>query len=210
MAGRVWIPLGGVAEKRQERIKQERAEARRKVSVANKRIRRLENKGLEQNPAYEWLVDKRGGKHFSVKGLTHNELMREMAQMDRFLNMKTSTVRGMNSVLKEMANNTGITYKNLAELQANSKTFFDLASKVEQYLDNVEDRWGAINYKQTWEAINKYLQDQRQNLKDIEGSVESVVENVIKTLDDMMEQDARTTPLKDVNGRNTGDWIILK
>ena len=134
-----------------------RKEASRLSSMANKRIQRLENAGLTHSPAYKkWLAD--GGQKFGVKGKSINEVQAEVSRLKNFINSNTSTIRGLNNTLKEMAANTGMKYSNVKELHAKAENFFELASKVEQYLRTVEDMASAIGYQKIWEAINQYVQ----------------------------------------------------
>lgn len=137
--------------------KELRKDASRLASMANKRLQRLESAGLTHSPAYKkWLED--GGQKFGVKGKTINEVQAEVARLKNFINSNTSTIRGLNNTLKEMAANTGMKYSNVKELHAKSEKFFELASKVEQYLRTVEDMASAIGYQKIWEAINQYVE----------------------------------------------------
>ena len=171
----------GVDEK-QRRLKAYRKEASRLVSLANKRLRRLEKAGLTDSPAYKkWLAD--GGQYFSVRGKDFNELQREVARMNKFINSQTSTIRGINKSLKDMAKNTGIEYKNLKELKQSASTFFELASKVEQYLRTVEDMASAIGYQKIWKAINQYTKEEKLNLSKGENDIEDMTRKVIDALD---------------------------
>ena len=120
MVGKVTFTVEGqkIGELNNYQSKQEnaldRAEIRKLTAKANKRLDRLEKNGLESSPAYQkWLAD--GEVRFSVKGKDHNQLQKEVARLKRFLNSETSTVRGVNKTLKEMAKNTGIKYKNLKD-----------------------------------------------------------------------------------------------
>ena len=54
--------------------KQYRATALKVMSMANKRLNRLEKSNLTDSPAYAKLVDSKGNPKFSVKGLDHNQL----------------------------------------------------------------------------------------------------------------------------------------
>lgn len=137
--------------------KELRKEASRLASMANKRIQRLENAGLTTSPAYKkWVED--GGVKFGIRGKTINEVQAEVARLKNFINANTSTIRGLNTTLKDMAANTGLKYSNVKELHAKSEKFFELASKVEQYLRTVEDMASAIGYQKIWEAINQYVE----------------------------------------------------
>ena len=161
--------------------KQYRKEASKVISMANKRLTRLEKSKLTDSPAYSKYVDNNENPRFSVKGLNHNDLQREMSKVKKFVQSKTSTVRGINTTLKEMANNTGIKYKNLKELRSKASSFFNLASKVEQYLRNVEDVASAIGYQKIWEAINQYVKSEQTDFEEVENSVEGLT-NIIDGL----------------------------
>ena len=164
-----------------DNIKEVRAEMSRLASVANKRLQRIENAGLETSPAYKkWVED--GQVKFGVKGKNHNELQRELSRLKNFINSETSTIRGVNNVLKDMAKNTGIKYKNLTDLRSKANSFFELADKVEQYLRTVDDIASAIGYQKIWEAINSYVQTEKVELGSSETDIESLVANVTDLL----------------------------
>ncbi len=174
--------------------KQYRREASKVISMANKRLARLEKSNLTDSPAYAKLVDSKGNPKFSVKGLDHNQLQSEMSKVKKFVQAKTSTVRGINTTLKEMASNTGIKYKNLKELRSKASSFFNLASKVEQYLRNVEDVASAIGYQKIWEAINQYVKSENADFDEVENSVEGLT-NIVDGL---------------LNGFEKGDVFTMK
>lgn len=179
-----------------ENIKAVKAEMSKLASMANKRITRLENANLESSPAYKkWVAD--GSVKFGVKGKTHNELQAELSRLKNFINAETSTIRGVNNTLKEMAKNTGIKYKNLTDLRAKADKFFELASKVEQYLRTVDDIASAIGYQKIWEAINTYTKESKTDLANSETDIDSLVANVT----DMLS----ATNNKPINGWENGD-----
>ena len=176
--GRTWF---GGKYITQENLKEAKKEISRLSSMANKRLTRLENANLTSSPAYKtWVSD--GQVKFGVKGKTHNELQKELSRLEKFLSAETSTVRGANSTLKEMAKNTGIKYKNLNDLRSKADKFFELSSKVEQYLRNVDDIASAIGYQKIWEAINTYVKDSKTDLSSSENDIDSLVETVTKML----------------------------
>lgn len=147
------------------------------MAVANKRIDRLEKNGLTDSPAYQKYITEVGAK-FSVKGLSHNELQSLVAKLKNFMEAETSTVRGLNNVLKNMAKATGIKYDNIKDLQSKAKGFFELSSKVEQYLRDIEDIASAIGYQKIWEAVNQYVQTEKIDLSDSENDIEHLSEVV--------------------------------
>lgn len=182
MAAILTVKIGGKQEaERLNKIIEYRAEASRKASMANKRIERLEKSDAKDSPAYQKYI-KDGGIRFGVKGKTHQELQKEVARLDKFLNSQTSTIRGLNKNLKEMAANTGIKYKNLGELRRMSGKFFELSSKIEQYLRTVDDMASAIGYQRIWEAINVYTKENKINLADGEAKIDEMIEAVANAL----------------------------
>ncbi len=174
--------------------KQYRKEASKVISMANKRLARLEKSNLTDSPAYAKLVDSKGNPKFSVRGLDHNQLQSEMSKVKKFVQAKTSTVRGINTTLKEMVNNTGIKYKNLKDLRSKASSFFNLASKVEQYLRNVEDVASAIGYQKIWEAINQYVKSENLEFDEVEDSLDGLT-NIVDGL---------------LNGYDKGDIFTMK
>lgn len=158
-------------------IVQSKASINRYVSLANKRIQRLENAGLKDSPAYQKLLGN-GGAKFSVKGKSHNQLQQEISRLTSFVNSETSTIRGINNNLKEIAKNTGVKFSSLKDLRNQSKSFFTLASKVEQYLRTVEDMASAIGYQKIWEAINSYVKNGETSISEAEKDVDSIIKIV--------------------------------
>lgn len=157
-----------------------KAEVSRKASIANKRLKRLEKNNLTNLPAYQQWVDYKGGVKFSVAGKDYNQLQQELARINQFLNNKTSLVRQANEYLKDIADITGIKYTSVKELPAKTETFFKLASKVEQYLRNVEGSASAIGYQKIWKVINEYVEDEQLELDSAKMDMEKVLEEVIE------------------------------
>lgn len=165
------------SEEKAKRILEYRREASRLASKANKRADRLRKSNLTNSPAYQKYMSE-GGERFGVKGKTYNEVQAEVARLRGFLDSETSTIKGYNNVLKNMAQHTGVQYKNLKELRDIAPKFFELSSKVEQYLRTVEDMASAIGYQQIWEAVNEYIQANQVDLGDAEGSIEAMTQKV--------------------------------
>jgi len=157
-----------------------RREVSRLASIANKRIKRLENNKLTDSPAYQKLV-KNGIAKFGVRGKDFNEVQSELSKINGFLNSQTSTIRGINNVMKTVANNAGISYSSVKELKSKTKAFFNIATQVEQYLRNVEDVASAIGYQKIWEVINEYVEKQNLGLDEVENDVDSL-QNIVDTI----------------------------
>ena len=81
-----------------------------------------------------------------------------------------------------MANTTGIKYKNLTDLRAKADTFFELKSKTEQYLRNVDDIASAFTSTRLFNEINQYVADAKIDLSDSSVNIEDIVANVTDML----------------------------
>lgn len=161
--------------KRQERVREYRKEASRLASMANKRIARLVKNDLTDSPAYKRYV-KDGEQRFGVKGKTYKEVQKEMARLDRFLNAKTSTVRGYHKTLVKLAELTNIKFKNMADLRKRAAKFFELSSRMEQYIQNVEGMGAAVGYQQIWQAIDTYTTVEGIDLMDADDKIEKMID----------------------------------
>lgn len=187
------VKLAGNATKKEvsaERFKALKQEVSKKASMANKRLRRLEKNDLTSNPAYKNWQEYGGGKNFSVKGKDYNALQQELARVNMFIDAKTSTVRGSNKVMKEMAQNTGIKYNKVGDLYAKSGKFFELASKVEQYMKNVNASGQVMGYQKLWETVNEYTDMKGIDLADQELDIDEYIKEISDLLSAQYDQQA--------------------
>lgn len=179
-------------------------EVSRMVSMANKRLVRLERNELTDLPAYQsWVKD--GAVKFSVKGKDYNQLQSEFWRLKRFLDNKTSLVRQANNYLREMAKNTGIKYNSLADLKTKSKEFFRLADKIKEYYKMSELNALALDYQKIWEQINVQI---KQGILDLTG-----VENIEETLQRFINELDRVSQVENnQEGFKEGikDWDFIK
>lgn len=157
-----------------------RSEASRLASIANKRVSRLKKKGLTDSPAYQRYI--KDGVKFGVKGKSHNELQSEVSRLVKFLDADTSTIRGYNKTLRNMAADTGIKYTDIKQLRAMAPKFFELSSKVEQYLRTVEDSASAIGYQKIWQAVNEYIKENRVDLGSAEKNIDEMTHKISQAL----------------------------
>lgn len=180
-------------------------EVSRMASMANKRLKRLEKNELMHLPSYKaW--EENGSVRFSVKGKTHQQLQSEYWRLKNFLDAKTSTVRGANSFLKEMAQNTGIKYNGLADLKTKSKKFFELANKIKQYYKNAEQSALALDYQKIWQQINEQIKQGVITI-DSEESTESVLNKYLNAMDKVQPVETNSEGYK--NGGTEWDFIKL-
>ena len=150
------------------------------ASKANKRLVRLENKGLKKSIIYQKFLKNNKSK-FSVKNKTYRELQTEKMKILNFLNSETSTIRGMNKVLKKMAKNTNIKYSKVGDLHKKAIVFFKLAKLVEEYLRLVEGSASALGYKKIWDAVNEHVNNSKKAISDSKKSIESALKEIVKS-----------------------------
>lgn len=180
-------------------------EVSRMASMANKRLKRLEKNELTHLPSYKaW--EENGSIRFSVKGKTHQQLQSEYWRLKNFLDAKTSTVRGANKFLQEMAQNTGIKYNGLADLKTKSQKFFELANKIKQYYKNAEQSALALDYQKIWQQINEQIK-QGVIIIDSEESTESVLNKYLNAMDKVQPVETNSEGYK--NGDTEWDFIQI-
>jgi len=164
--------------KKQE--KELRQEARRLVSLANKRLKRIEQQGLTESPAYKKFVED-GKQKFGIKGKSTEEVKQEVARMNDFIRKQTSTVRGTKQYLDNVANSVGITdFDNYKNLQKQLNTFFRGVDKVRDYLRNSKEVSVAIGYSKIHEVVSDYVEEVGSDLNSIDDLVEEMAGKVIE------------------------------
>ena len=182
------------------RIKPEfRKEVSRKASLANKRLARLEKNGLTDSPAYKKFLEG-GGAKFSIRGKTGSELTKELIKINNFIEMKTSTIKGLNQVLKDTAERVGVEYKDIKQLQQYSSKFFELYNKSMQYLDTVENLGHAFDSTEVMETVRQIVKQDKIYLADSEAALDEMIKRVSDTLTDINNHDEK------IEGR---DWYRL-
>ena len=141
-----------------EQEKKYRKEASRKVSMANKRLKRMEEQNLSMSPAFKKWTEE-GGQKFGVKGKTTVEVKAEVARLNKFLNQTTSTVRGTKKYMSNIADQVGIKqWGSFDSLNAQLKDFFEVSNRVQEYLKNTKEVSVSIGYKKIWEQVNEYAE----------------------------------------------------
>lgn len=157
-----------------------RQEASRKVSMANKRLQRIEQQNLKMSPAYKKWVDE-GGQKFGIKGKNHTEVKMEVARLNKFLNQTTSTVKGTKKYLTNIANQVGIEqWDNFNSLNNQLQGFFDVSDKVQEYLRNSKEVSVSIGYKKVWEEVNEYADEMGEEFTLLENDVAEIAEKVVQ------------------------------
>ena len=128
--------------------------------------------------------------------------------MNTFINANTSTVKGINNYLKEIADNTKIKYKNLRDLRTKASKFFEVTAKVEQYLREVEDIASAIGYQKIWEAVNVYVENGRIDLANAEMDIETLALRVGEAIAEASK--GVDVSLEDIRAYEATTWFKLE
>lgn len=148
-----------------------RQEASRLSSLANKRLKRMEQQNLQNSPAYQSWVDS-GGAKFGVRGKTMEQVQAEVGRLNKFINQSTSTVTGAKNYFKKIGRNVGITeFKDIPDLQNKLNSFFQITGKVKEYLHNSKEIGVAIGYQKIWEIVSDYVQEVGDDVVDVEQAV---------------------------------------
>lgn len=156
-----------------------RQEASRLSSLANKRLKRMEQQNLQSSPAYQSWVDS-GGAKFGVRGKTMDQVQAEIGRLNKFINQTTSTVRGAKNYYRKVGQNVGITeYKDIPDLQNKLNNFFEITAKVKEYLHNTKEIGVAINYKKVWEIVSDYVEEVGDGIEDVENAVLEITEKIV-------------------------------
>ena len=159
-----------------------RQEASRLSSMANKRLKRMENQNLLNSPAYKsWVED--GGAKFGVRGKSTEQVKAEIGRLNKFLDMSTSTVKGAKNYFRNVANNLGIVeYKDMPDLQNKINNFFEISGKVKEYLHNSKEIGVAIGYQKIWEIVSDYVQEVGSDMRDVEQTVKEITEKIVPAI----------------------------
>jgi hypothetical protein len=169
-------------KKNLEKERKLREEARRLVSMANKRLKRLEEQDLINSPAYKkWVED--GGQKFSIRGKNIDEVKQEIARMNDFLKKQTSTVKGAKQYFKNIAKEVGIeSFDDFKDLQEKLNTFFETTAKIKEYLYNTKEIGVAIGYQKIWEVVSDYVEEVGHELELTEEDVLKMTEKIVESV----------------------------
>lgn len=155
-----------------------RQEASRKVSMANKRLKRMEEQNLTMSPAYKkWIDD--GGQKFGVRGKSTDEVRAEVARLNKFLKQTTSTVRGTKKYLTNVAEQVGIVdYNSYQSLNSQLKDFFEVSDRVREYLKNSKEVSVSIGYKKIWEQVNEYAETVGKEFNSLNSDIVEIAKSI--------------------------------
>ena len=172
--------------------KKYRQEASRKVSMANKRLKRIEQQNLSMSPAYKKWIDE-GGQKFGIRGKSMEEVRVEVARLNKFLKQTTSTVRGTKKYLRNIAGQVGIKqWGSFQSLNNQLKGFFEVADRVQEYLKNSKEVAVSIGYKKIWEQVNEYAETVGKEFTTLNDDVAEIANTILQAnsyskLDDLTD-----------------------
>lgn len=169
-----------------ESVKQEerklRQEASRLVSMANRRIKRLEEQDLLKSPAYIQYVEN-GKQKFGIRGKNTEQVKQEIAKMEHFLNMKTSRVAGTKDYLKNVANSVHISqWYNMKDLQNKLNSFFVAVEKLRDYMLNSKEYSVAIGYAKLHEIVGEYVEEKGLEIDKIEDNLIEMADKISEAI----------------------------
>lgn len=158
-----------------------RQEASRLVSMANKRLKRLEQQDLTMSPAYKKFIDE-GGQKFGIRGKSKAEVKAEVARLNKFLKQTTSTVRGTKKYLTNIANEIGIKkFDSFQSLNTQLRSFFEVSERVREYLKNSKEVSVSIDYKKIWEEVNEYAETIGKEFTSLNEDIVDIAQNILKS-----------------------------
>lgn len=180
-----------------EKERKYRQEASRKVSLANKRLARIEQQNLTMSPAYKKWIEE-GGQKFGIKGKSTEEVRAEVARLNNFIKQTTSTVKGTKKYLTNIASQVGIKqWGSFQSLNLQLRNFFEVSERVREYLRNTKEVSVSIGYKKIWEQVNEYAETVGKEFsslnEDIVGIANSILQaNAYSKLDDLTDDFLRS------------------
>jgi len=177
--------------------KKYRQEASRKVSMANKRLKRMEEQNLTMSPAYKKWIDE-GGQKFGIKGKSMEEVRIEVARLNKFLKQTTSTVKGTKKYLTNIASQVGIKqWGSFQSLNNQLRGFFEVADRVQEYLKNSKEVSVSIDYKKIWELVNEYAETTGKEFASLNDDIINIANTILQAnsyskLDDLTDDFLRS------------------
>lgn len=178
-------------KQRKQKIKKMRQEISRKSQMANKRIKRLEEKGV-MTPALRSFYDTRGkGNYFSIRGKSNNQAMQELAEVEKYLDMATSSLTGARKILTETSRkfNIELTGHDWVANQKKVNEIFRIVDKVDEYLKTSDEKTVAFSSTQLIDGVARYIQEAEDIVADVERDTEEITENIVNAINEMRTVD---------------------
>ena len=195
---------GIMARRTQQQAREYRQQIQKEITKANQRLDRLVKNDLQHSPAYQKLMKQRGhtlgiAKRFTMRGKSGHELQKELIQLRAFMNSETSTVRGLNKIIRQTAKNIGVKgaeRKKISELQKYQKQFFQIYEKVQQYLDTANG--SRFDYNKVWEDMNVAIK-KLKIMEKKEEDIEKLSKQVLDKMEQLNKEQAKKKPKSFLN-----------
>lgn len=149
-------------------------------SAANKRLKKLENAGIENSATIR--IDKSGGK-ISVRGKSSDDLIKEYIRARDFLQNKFSSVREWNKVIKNISEKSEINMDKSSVSQAFS--YYDLLREMDKEIVK------QINKYELMTVISTTIEKGKSRNDVINKSIEYINEQTKKNMQDYEESSSR-------------------
>lgn len=138
--------------------------------VVRKRIKRLEERDFENTPAYKQAMEN-GLLSISVRGKSYQELQSEFWKLKNFMDMKTSTIKGVNSYLDNIQQAVGVSITDKATLNNYLTVFFDMVDRLKEQLEASGKTAEAMDYRKIQNSVNEIV---RQDYRDVNSLLDDV------------------------------------
>lgn len=168
-------------------------EVENQAHIAQTKISKLAKAGFSTTPAMDKilkdhdLINDKGQITFSVKGKKYQDLQREFYLLEKFNKAQTSSVEGAKKNLKTIMVNIGLEFKGNKKAISESTIFFEVASKIQQYLEAQEMYGEALAYQRIWTAIRNEIEIGRINLDSAMDS-EEIAHQVLQQLNIVLQE----------------------
>lgn len=169
-----WAKAVAQINLRAQKAYTEKTQANALVSMANKRLKKFIENGLTDAPIYEKYMKALGdSEKFSLKGKAGLERKRHIDLVQEFLTSKTSTMKGLEVNMAQLAQNFGFHFKNYKQMLHYSNNFFKLQKAIieRNKMLNKELEDQQYGYRAYMVEIQEYL---RQENIELEASAELI------------------------------------
>lgn len=186
----------------------------RLASTANKRLQRIEKNDVRNTPAYQAVTYNKGTMpRFGVKGKSNNEVIAEFWRLNKFLEAKTSTIKGIRQTLKEAEKNTGGKFTGtLSERVIQAGDYFAVVDMITDYLDSIDRSAMALDYNRIFHAVSKSIAMDKNVLHEIRNDglkLRGLFADTLKQLRHDIRDDVADSLAKELS-RRQGFTINLK
>lgn len=167
-------------------------DASRIFNMANKRITRLEGSKDVKSPSFDALKVRRGDNpRFYIKGKNADELRREMAECQHFLNLETSSLGGARKYNEKITKMFGDDYSSL-----DIGKIFEIYHQIQERRPDLTTRAG---YREVGQIIEEYQDEISHTIEGFRATEDSNRDDIIqKTIDRLTEMLEDITDIGDV------------